>query len=164
MLCAYPQGKAHMKADGEVTSWSHPHSWAGAVSFSPRQPWECTKYCALEVGQAPLKAISTASAFGASLISTNPPVTACKNIFKLIPQLSSLQVLFFMFSVHRNSSISLFPPWLFPPSLMGVMSMRKCLTDTRTTAQVLVAVFILCKLLYLVQQFGIIAGKLKIYV
>lgn len=113
MFCAYPQGKAHMKADGEVTSWSQQHSWAEAMRFSPRQPWECTKHCALEVGQAPLKAINTASAFGASLISTNLLVTACKNVFKPIPQLTSLQVLFFMFLVHRKNSISLFSPVAF---------------------------------------------------
>lgn len=43
----------------------------------------------------------------------------------------------------------------FLASLMGIMSMRKYLSHAGITPYVLVAVLIHCKLLYLVQLFGI---------
>lgn len=52
----------------------------------------------------------------------------------------------------------------FLASLMGIMSMRKYLSDAGIIPYVLVAVLIHCKLLYLVQLFGVIADTLKIYI
>lgn len=43
----------------------------------------------------------------------------------------------------------------FLASLMGIMSTRKYLSDAGVTPYVLVAVLIHCKLLYLVQLFGV---------
>lgn len=75
-----------------------------------------------------------------------------KNGLELIPQLPYLQFLSFLFLLCRNNSISLF--FLvakFLPSLMGIISMRKDLSDTGNTAYVLLDVLLCCKLLYLVQ-------------
>lgn len=83
-------------------------------------------------------------------------VIACKNSLDLIrqPLPSRLQSLLFL--VCRNNSISLFFLMAkFPASLMGIMSMRKYLSDAGITAYVLVAVLTHCKLLYLVQLFGV---------
>lgn len=133
----------HKEQMGSSGSRLQSHSWAGAVRLSPRE-WQ---------GQ---RAITWASVLGATPTPAYLAVIACKTGLDLIhqPLLFRLQSLLFL--VCRNNSISLFFLMAkFPASLMGIMSMRKYLSDAGITAYVLVAVLTHCKLLYLVQLFGV---------
>ena len=93
---------------------------------------------------------------GATPTPAHLAATARKKRLDLIPEplLSCLPSLWLL--VCGNNSISLF--FLvakFPASLMGIMSMRKYLSDAGITAYVLLVLLIHCKLLYLVSLFGV---------
>lgn len=146
----------HEEQMGRSGSQSQSHSLAGAVRLSPREPQGQKKYNALEVAKPALRAISWASVLGATPTPAHLAITAHKNGLDLIPQplLSCLHSLLFL--VCRNNNIGLFFLMAkFPASLMGIMSMRKYLSDAGIAAYVVVAVLIHCKLLYLVQLFGV---------